>query len=94
MSVLPSAIVIECREVAGILGNSEALDLTVMREFLKSDWDDFEGVSPKFNFNSSPKMPRATKWENVLCSLKNTFFVERGMFHLQCSWTMVVLTFV
>ena len=71
---------IECREVAKILGNSETLDLMLMREFLKSDEDDPK--DSKFNFNSSPKSPkqRATKWENVLQSLRDTFYVERGMY--------------
>ena len=60
---------IKCREVAKILGNSETLDLTLMREFLKSEEDDLE--DSKFNF---------TKWENVLQSLRDTFYVERGMY--------------
>ena len=38
----------------------------------KSDIEDTIG-SPKFNFNT-------TKWENVLQSLRGTFFVERGMY--------------
>ena len=73
---------IECREVAKILGNSERLDLMLMREFLKSE-DDLE--DSKFNFNSSPKSPkqRATKWENVLRSLRDTFNVERGMYDVK-----------
>ena len=78
MPILQSNIITECHEVASILGNSETLDLTVMREFLKSDWEDFE-LSPKFNF--TPKL-RATKWGNVLCNLKNTFFPESGKFQL------------
>ena len=73
---------IKCREVAKILGNSERLDLMLMREFLKSE-DDLE--DSKFNFNSSPKSPkqRATKWENVLRSLRDTFNVERGMYDVK-----------
>ena len=38
----------------------------------KSDVEDTIG-SPKFNFNT-------TKWENVLQSLRGTFFVERGKY--------------
>ena len=74
---------IECREVAKILGNSETLDLMLMREFLKSDEDDPK--DSKFNFNSSPKSPkqRATKWENVLQSLRDTFYVGRGMYDVK-----------
>ena len=73
---------IKCREVAKILGNSETLDLMLMREFLKSE-DDLE--DSKFNFNSSPKSPkqRATKWENVLRSLRDTFYVGRGMYDVK-----------
>ena len=54
----------------------------LMREFLKSE-DDLE--DSKFNFNSSPKSPkqRATKWENVLRSLRDTFNVERGMYDVK-----------
>ena len=46
--------------------------------FPKSDVEDTIG-SPRFDFN-------ATKWENVLRSLRGTFFVERGAYEI--AWQM------
>ena len=56
-----SAIVTKCREVANILGNAEALDLTVMREFLKGlNLNDVRGSLRLFATHPPPLLVTVT----------------------------------